>query len=164
MTRPLVDTLLIFYVMVFALLKAFIFQRDSRLGWSLAAFNVALAAIFGYALVAGAWLPLAEARWPGTLLRLTLAVVITWAGYELLRTQAYARWREDEDAHGEAMHAHGREQGHLEGMAQEQADEHDRRVADPVTVGDVHLDRRAGTVGEVPTPNCGTPRSRGLED
>lgn len=81
--RPLLDTLLIVYLIAFALLLAWAFERRSRVGWALAAFFLALAAAFCWSLLAGVWPPLAAAGWPGTAVRLGLAASMTWAAAEV---------------------------------------------------------------------------------
>ncbi len=155
MSQQTQSLLLLGYIALFALLQIAFMRRETRLGWAFTVQNGGYFLAFTYGAVLTVRPELRENMGLGQIVRILLGLSMTWATYELVRMQASALWREDDDAHGEAMHAHGRTQGRLEGMAEEQADERQRRDTDPNTVGGVHLVESVDTVGQTPTKRNG---------
>jgi hypothetical protein len=89
MERDIHDTILLVLIAAFMLLKAIVLDRESRLGLSMAAFNIILAAAFTWALVAGPEaVHLPHLAWVTSALRVGIILAVGWCIVELV----VAKW------------------------------------------------------------------------
>jgi hypothetical protein len=80
--RPWFDVGLLIYIVAFFLLEASLLAREGRLGWAMTAKCLVLAGTFGFSILAVPASPVVL-TWPGILVRMSLALVLTWVIDEL---------------------------------------------------------------------------------
>lgn len=89
-TRTAEDEFLLALLAVFYLLKAVLIERRDRLGWAMAASQVGLGMLFGWAWLAPIY-PVLGDPWLGTNLRRVAVVTVLWAILELLLARFWPR-------------------------------------------------------------------------
>lgn len=93
MSQRDIDAVLLAYVAAFLVYKAITVRKETPLGWSIAAENVALSAVFVYSVAVRAWPAIAAEGWLRTSLRVVVALAVTWAAVMLTRENVGGRDR-----------------------------------------------------------------------